>query len=65
MYSSEKTIQIELNLTDIEFIEALIDEEEWRIETQYEDCDLANYPHIQTLRDKFFNARLHLKHKSL
>lgn len=65
MDSSEKTIQIELDLTDIEFLEALIDEEEWRIETQYEDCDLANYPHIQTLRDKFFNARLHLKHKSL
>ena len=65
MDSSEKTIQIELDLTDIEFLEALIDQEEWRIETQYEDCDFANYPHIQTLRDKLFHARLHLKHKSL
>lgn len=65
MKKDEKTIQLGFMLDEIEFLEALIDEEEWRIETQYEDCDIANYPHIQTLRDKFFNARLHLKHKSL
>jgi hypothetical protein len=63
--NSEKQIQVGLMLDEIDFLEALIDEEEYRIETMYEDCDPDNYPHIKTIRDKFFNARLHLKHKSL
>lgn len=65
MENSEKEVQVGLMWDEIIFLEALIDEEEWRIESQYADKDPANYPHIKAIRDKFFHARLHLKHKSL
>lgn len=65
MENKEFSIQVGLTLDEVLFIDALLDDEEYRLEsigtTQYEE----GYPHIETLRQKLFNARLHLKHKSL
>lgn len=61
----EKQIPIELTLEEVDFLEALLDDEEYRLENTYADLDDTDYPHISVLRDKLFNARLHLKHQSI
>ena len=63
--NTKKLIQVGFDLDEIVFLEALIDDEEYRIENVHSDVDPENYPHIETLRNKLFNARLHLKHKGL
>ena len=63
--NTQKLIQVGLDLDEIVFLEALIDEEEFRLENNHSDITPEQYPHIESLRDKFFNARLHLKHKGL
>jgi hypothetical protein len=56
---------VELTLEEVYFLESLIDEEEFRLENNHSDITPEQYPHIESLRDKFFNARLILKHESI
>lgn len=63
--SDSKQQEISLTLDEVDFLEALLDDEQYRLENTYADLDETDYPHIAILRDKLFNARLHLKHKSL
>ena len=65
MENSQKEIQVGFTLDEILFLEALIDDEEYRIEGVHSDMTPEHYPHIEVLRNKLFNARLHLKHKGL
>jgi hypothetical protein len=65
MENMQKEIQVGFTLDEILFLEALIDDEEFRIEGVHSDMTPEQYPHIETLRNKLFNARLHLKHKGL
>jgi hypothetical protein len=65
MVMESKEYEISLTLDEVDFLEALLDDEEYRLENTYADLDETDYPHIAILRDKLFNARLHLKHQSI
>jgi len=65
MENQEISIQVGLTLYEVLFIDALLDDEEYRLETLGQTTEESGYPHIEALKKKLFNARLHLKHKSL
>lgn len=65
MEEHELTHPVELNLDECLFLDALLDDEEYRIEQVHSDMTPESYPHLERIRTKLFNARLHLKHKSL
>lgn len=57
-------IAVNLTLEEVDFFDALLDDEIYRLE-MLNQSENDTYPHIEALKQKIFNARLHLKHKSL
>ena len=57
-------IAVTLTLEEVDFFDALLDDEIYRLE-MLNQSENDTYPHIEALKQKLFNARLHLKHKSL
>lgn len=57
-------IAVTLTLEEVDFFDALLDDEIYRLE-MLNQSENDTYPHIEALKQKIFNARLHLKHKSL
>lgn len=58
-------IAVTLTLEEVDFFDALLDDEIYRLESLGVGFENDTYPHIEALKQKLFNARLHLKHKSL